>query len=307
MINKKTKIYIAGHRGMVGSACQILLKTKGYSNIIVASHNKLDLRNQEAVFQFFKKERPEVVIDCAARVGGIMVNNNFPYDFLMDNMLIQNNLIKASYDLGVNKFIFLGSSCIYPRNSPQPIKEDYLLTNSLEKTNEAYALAKITGVKLCEKIFNKNKQFISLMPANLYGPNDNFDIETSHVIPALIKKIDKATKEEKNVELWGDGTPLREFMHVNDLCSAILFVLENEVKESIYNVGSGEEYSIKDIANKIAMICNFKGKISWNISYPNGTPRKLLDSSKIRRLGWKSEINFEEGITKVYEWYKNLQ
>ena len=301
------KIYIAGHSGLVGSACLNALKRKGYDNLVYKSSKELDLRNEKEVHDFLAIEKPNIIIDAAAKVGGILANDIYPYEFLMDNMLIQNNLIKASYDLGVNKFIFLGSSCIYPRNSPQPIKEDYLLTNSLEKTNEAYALAKITGVKLCEKIFNKNKQFISLMPTNLYGPNDNFDIETSHVIPALIKKIDKATKEEKNVELWGDGTPLREFMHVNDLCSAILFVLENEVKESIYNVGSGEEYSIKDIANKIAMICNFKGKISWNISYPNGTPRKLLDSSKIRRLGWKSEINFEEGITKVYEWYKNLQ
>jgi len=305
VINKKSKIYIAGHSGMVGSACYRLLKLKGYENIICKLSNKLDLRNQKAVFQFFKKEKPDVVIDSAAKVGGIMANNNFPYDFLMDNMLIQNNLIKTSFDLGVKKFIFLGSSCIYPKYSPQPIKEKYLLTDSLEKTNEGYALAKITGVKLCEAIFKKNNQFISLMPTNLYGPNDNFDSETSHVIPALINKIDKASKEEKNVELWGDGTPIREFMHVNDLCSAILFSIENQMKESIYNVGSGEEYSIKEIANKIAMICNFKGKINWNMNYPNGTPRKLVDSSKIRSLGWKSKINFEKGIIKVYEWYKN--
>ena len=290
---------------MVGSACYRLLKFKGYENIICKSSNKLDLRDQNEVNKFFKKEKPDIVIDSAAKVGGILANNNYPYDFLMDNLLIQNNLIKSSFDLGVEKFIFLGSSCIYPKNSKQPIKEDYLLTDSLEKTNEAYALAKITGVKLCEIIFKKNKQYISLMPTNLYGPNDNFDLESSHVIPALIKKIDQGTRNREDIYLWGDGSPLREFMHVNDLCKAILFSIENQMKESIYNVGSGEEYSIKEIAHKIANIFKFKGGINWNTNYPNGTQRKLLDSSKIRKLGWKSEINFDEGITKVYEWYKN--
>ena len=303
-MNKLKKIFIAGKNGMVGSAFWKLLKSKGYKNLIGFSSSEMDLRNQNIVNRFFKKEKPSIVINAAAKVGGILANSSFPYEFLMDNMLIQNNLIKAAYENEVEKFIFLGSSCIYPKNSPQPIKEDYLLTSSLEETNQWYSIAKISGVKLCESIYRKNRQFISLMPTNLYGPKDNFDLETSHVIPALIKKFDIAASTNTDIELWGDGSPLREFLHVDDLCNAIYFTLINKMNNHIYNVGSGEEYSIKEIANRINEISGFTGKIKWNSNFPNGTPRKFLDSSKIISEGWRSKIRFEQGIVQVYEWYK---
>tara|TARA_B100000686_G_scaffold345249_1_gene429472 strand:+ start:1243 stop:2172 length:930 start_codon:yes stop_codon:yes gene_type:complete len=306
-MNKNIKIFIAGHMGMVGSSCWKLFKSKGYKNLIGISSKNLDLRNQNDVKVFFEKEKPEIVIDAAAKVGGILANTSFPYEFLMENMLIQNNLIQASYENKVEKFIFLGSSCIYPKLSKQPIREEYLLSDELEETNQWYAIAKISGVKLCESIFNNKRQFISLMPTNLYGPNDNFNLKTSHVIPAMIRKFYEASKNNLNVELWGDGSPLREFMHVDDLSNAILFVIENNISESVYNVGSGQEYSIKQIAKVIASISNFKGEIIWNKRYPNGTPRKLLDSRKLNKMGWEAKINFETGVAKLYEWYKKQQ
>lgn len=305
MINKNTKIYIAGHNGMVGSACWKLFKERGYSNLIGITSNKLDLRNQASVQEYFKFEKPEMVIDAAAIVGGIWSNSQHPYKFLMENMLIQNNLIAAAYENDIKKFIFLGSSCIYPKLSPQPIKEEFLLTDSLEKSNQWYAIAKISGVKLCESIFKKyKKQFISLMPTNLYGQKDNFDKMTSHVLPAMISKFHEAKiKKIENVDLWGDGTPFREFMHVDDLAKAVLFCCENIMTKHIYNVGSGDEISIKNLSDLVKEVVGFKGKVFWNSSMPNGSPKKLLDSEKLNAMGWNSEIGLKGGIKKTYEWY----
>ena len=307
MISKDSKIYIAGHKGMVGSACCKTLKEAGYNNLIGKTSNELDLRNQKQVFEFLQKNKPDIIINAAAKVGGIMANDTYPYEFLMNNMLIQNNLIKASFENNVSKFIFLGSSCIYPKLAPQPIKEEFLLTDSLEETNQWYSIAKISGVKLCEAIFKKhNKQFICLMPTNLYGINDNFDLKTSHVLPAMIRKIhDAKVKANNYVEFWGDGTPLREFLNVNDLARAILFSIENKMNYHIYNVGSGEEISIKQLSYLIKKIIGYKGEIRWNTSMPNGTPRKFLNSDKIKKNGWKSEIDLETGIKETYDWYLN--
>ena len=305
MIYKDSKIYIAGHNGMVGSACWRLLKNKGYSNLIGRSSSDLDLRNQEAVEEFLKKQQPNVVIDTAARVGGIWANSEYQYQFLMDNLLIQNNLIKAAHENNVDKFIFLGSSCIYPKMAPQPLKEEYLLTGPLEESNQWYAIAKIAGVKLIESIRNQfNKDFVSLMPTNLYGPGDNYDLKTSHVLPALIRKFHEAKKNKLDqVIIWGTGKPLREFLHVDDLAKAVLFSLENKLSASIYNVGSGEEISIKELSLMIARITSFEGKIVFDPYKLDGTPRKLLDSSKIIKLGWKKTINLYEGIEFTYKNY----
>jgi len=305
VIYKDSKIYIAGHNGMVGSACWRLLKNKGYSNLIGRSSSDLDLRNQEAVEEFLKKQQPNVVIDTAARVGGIWANSEYQYQFLMDNLLIQNNLIKAAHENNVDKFIFLGSSCIYPKMAPQPLKEEYLLTGPLEESNQWYAIAKIAGVKLIESIRNQfNKDFVSLMPTNLYGPGDNYDLKTSHVLPALIRKFHEAKKNKLDqVIIWGTGKPLREFLHVDDLAKAVLFSLENKLSASIYNVGSGEEISIKELSLMIARITSFEGKIVFDPYKLDGTPRKLLDSSKIIKLGWKKTINLYEGIEFTYKNY----
>ena len=301
----QSKIFITGHNGMVGNACYKLFKKHGFKNIIIRSKNELDLRNLKKVEKFFKDEKPSIVINAAAKVGGIWANNHYPYEFLMNNMLIQNNLIKTSHENEVTKFIFLGSSCIYPRMAKQPLKEEYLLSGPLEKTNEYYALAKITGVKLCQSIFEKhNKQFISIMPTNLYGPNDNFDPSSSHVLPAMIYKLHNAKINLiDEVELWGDGSPMREFMHVKDMAKAILFACENSLNNYIFNVGSGDEISIKNLAQKISEILEYKGKIKWNVSMPNGTPRKLLDSKSFTDKGWTSKIKLEDGIRSTYEWY----
>ena len=290
---------------MVGSACWRLLKNKGYSNLIGRSSSDLDLRNQEAVEEFLKKQQPNVVIDTAARVGGIWANSEYQYQFLMDNLLIQNNLIKAAHENNVDKFIFLGSSCIYPKMAPQPLKEEYLLTGPLEESNQWYAIAKIAGVKLIESIRNQfNKDFVSLMPTNLYGPGDNYDLKTSHVLPALIRKFHEAKKNKLDqVIIWGTGKPLREFLHVDDLAKAVLFSLENKLSASIYNVGSGEEISIKELSLMIARITSFEGKIVFDPYKLDGTPRKLLDSSKIIKLGWKKTINLYEGIEFTYKNY----
>ncbi len=305
MINKDSKIYIAGHNGMVGSACWRLLESEGYFNLIGKSSIELDLRNQGNVEKFFRKEKPSVVIDAAARVGGIWANNKYQYEFLIDNLLIQNNLIKTSLENNVNKFIFLGSSCIYPKMAPQPIKEEYLLTSSLEQSNQWYAIAKITGIKLIESIRNQyNKDYVCLMPTNLFGPGDNYDLKTSHVLPALIRKFVEAKQKKLNeVSIWGSGNPLREFLHVDDLASAVLFSLRNKLPESIYNIGSGDELSIKKLSHMIGRITSFKGEIVFDHSMPDGTPRKLLDRSRMNKLGWIKKIALEEGIKKTIENY----
>lgn len=300
-ISKKSKIYIAGHDGMVGSACLKLLKNKGYSNIIFSSSKDLDLTNQQKVSSFFELEKPKVVINAAAKVGGIWANNEYPYEFLMKNMLIQNNLISASIKHNVEKFIFLGSSCIYPKMANQPIDESYLLTGQLEETNQWYAIAKISGVKLIEAVRKQyGKDYVSLMPTNLYGPGDNYDLKTSHVIPAMIRKFHEAKINNTDVTIWGSGTPKREFLHVDDLANAILFCLNNELEDSLYNIGSGEELTIKELASLISKIIGFNGKIKWDRTKPDGTPRKLLNSSKIKKKGFKSLITLEEGIKKTY-------
>ena len=307
--NKKIKIYIAGHTGMVGSACMRLLEKLGYSNLIVKSSTELDLKKQSQVYSFIKETNPDIIINAAARVGGILANKNFPYEFLLDNMQIQNNLISSAHDLNTSKFIFLGSSCIYPRLSLQPIKENYLLTNSLEPTNEYYAIAKISGLKLCEAIRKQfNKDFVSLMPCNLYGPEDNFNLETSHVIPAMIQKFHYAKQNNKSsLNLWGTGKPFREFLHVDDLANAIALAVENELPESIYNVGSSVETSIKGLAEIIQSVIGYEGVVNWDHTKPDGTPRKLLDSSKIIQLGWRPKCDLKKGIKNTYSWFLENQ
>ncbi|WP_066313574.1 GDP-L-fucose synthase [Flavobacterium sp. TAB 87] len=304
-MEKDTKVYIAGHNGMVGSAIWRTLEAKGYTNLIGASSSELDLRNQLAVQDFFSTEKPKVIIDAAAKVGGILANNNFPYEFLMENMLIQNNLINTSLQLGIEKFIFLGSSCIYPKFAPQPLREDYLLTDSLEPTNEWYAIAKITGVKACQAIRKQfNKDYVSLMPTNLYGINDNFDLNTSHVLPAMMRKFHEAKLNNHSpVTLWGSGTPMREFLFVDDMAAAVVFALENKLPEYLYNVGTGEDLTIKELAETIQKIIGHQGKIIWDSTKPDGTPRKLMDISKMHELGWKHKVNLENGIQKTYNWF----
>lgn len=299
------KIYIAGHNGMVGSSCWKKLKNNGYKNLIGKSSSELDLRNQNDVENFINSEKPDVIINAAAKVGGILANDSYPYDFLMDNMLIQNNLIRSAHNNNIEKFIYLGSTCIYPKFCEQPIKEEYLLTGSLESTNEWYAIAKISGLKLIESLRNQfGRNYISLMPTNLYGPNDNFDLVSSHVLPAMIRKFDDAKKNNKpNVNLWGTGKVFREFLHVDDLSSAILFSIENNLKYSIYNIGTGSDITIKELASLVKKIIGYKGNINWDRSKPDGTPRKLTDSSKIFNEGWKPLIGLEQGIISTYNWY----
>jgi len=306
-MNKSSKIYIAGHRGMVGSAIWRQLEKEGYKNLIGRSSKEIDLRNQDMVKDFFNAEKPDVVIDAAARVGGILANSTYPYQFLMENLQIQNNLIDASLNSDVNKFIFLGSSCIYPKLAPQPLKEEYLLTGSLEPTNDAYALAKIAGVKTCEAIRKQfNKDYVSLMPTNLYGTHDNFDLETSHVLPAMIRKFhDAKLNNHAPVVLWGSGTPLREFLFVDDMASSVIFALENILPEHLYNVGTGIDLSIQQLAQTIQYIVGHKGEIIWDSTKPDGTPRKLMDVSKMNALGWKHQIELVDGIKLTYNWFLN--
>ncbi|UAB84836.1 GDP-L-fucose synthase [Zunongwangia sp. SCSIO 43204] len=304
-MDKNSKIYLAGHRGMVGSAIWRALEKKGYSNLIGRTSAELDLRNQAEVNAFISKEKPDVIIDAAARVGGILANNDYPYTFLMENLRIQNNLIEAAHNLEVKKFIFLGSSCIYPKFAPQPLKESYLLTGPLEPTNEWYAIAKITGVKACEAIRKQfDKDFVSLMPTNLYGTHDNFDLKTSHVLPAMIRKFHEA-KENNNstVELWGSGSPMREFLFVDDMAASVVFALENVLPDHLYNVGTGVDITIKELAEVIQQKVGHTGEIAWDSSKPDGTPRKLMDISKMHDLGWKHKIDLEEGIEKTYNWF----
>jgi len=308
-MDKHLKIFIAGHRGMVGSAIWRALEQKGYKNLIGKTSKELDLRNQAAVRDFFNTEQPDVVIDAAARVGGILANKDYPYTFVMENMQIQNNLIDEAWEHDVEKFIFLGSSCIYPKFAPQPLKEEYLLTDSLEPTNEWYAIAKISGVKACEAIRKQyGNDFVSLMPTNLYGSHDNFDLKTSHVLPAMMRKFhDAKMAGNAPVELWGSGTPLREFLHVDDLANAVIFALENELPEHLYNVGFGSDISINELAGLIQQIVGHIGEIYWDSSKPDGTPRKWMDSSKLISLGWKPTIYLKEGITSTYKWFLEHQ
>jgi GDP-L-fucose synthase len=302
-INKS--VFVAGHKGMVGSAVVRRLLELGYNSIVTAERHELDLKNAQAVADFFAQKNIDIVVDAAAKVGGILANDTYPYDFLMDNMLIQNNLIEASIKNEVSKFIFLGSSCIYPKFAPQPIKEEHLLTDSLEPTNQWYAIAKISGVYACRAA---RKQFgfdaVSLMPTNLYGPNDNFNLDSSHVLPAMMRKFHEA-KENNNatVTLWGSGTPLREFLHVDDLAKAVVFAINNKLEDDLYNVGFGSDVSIKDLAELVQKVVGHQGEIIWDAEKPDGTPKKLMDSSKFRSLGWEPEINLENGIENTYSWF----
>jgi len=300
-MNKTDRIYIAGHNGMVGSAIMRKLKSEGYKNLIIKDSNELDLRDQNTVNQFFKNEKLDFVFLTAAKVGGILANNTFRAEFLYDNLMIETNVIHAAFQNKVKKLLFLGSSCIYPKMAKQPMNEDALLSGYLETTNEPYAIAKITGIKLCETYYEQyGCNFISAMPTNLYGPNDNYNLKDSHIIPALLRKFYEAiTKNLLEVEVWGDGSPLRDFLHVDDCADACVFIMKNYNDKQFINIGSGDEKSIKDVVEIIKQKIAFEGRIRYNTSYPNGTPRKLMDVTKIHSLGWKHKISFTEGIDKM--------
>lgn len=301
---KDAKIYVAGSNGMVGSAIVRTLKANGYSNIVVKSSKELDLKNQKAVFDFFSQEQPEYVFLAAAKVGGIHANNTYPATFIYDNIMIQSNVIQAAYEFNVKKLLFLGSSCIYPKFAPQPIKEEYLLTGSLEPTNEAYAIAKIAGLKMCQ--FYKQQygcNFISAMPTNLYGINDNFNLQNSHVLPALLRKFIEAKQNNSSeVVVWGSGTPMREFLFVDDLAEACVFLMQNYNDAETVNIGTGEDVTIKELAETIKKTVGFEGELVFDATKPDGTPRKLLDVSKINNLGWKHKVNLQQGIEKTLDW-----
>jgi GDP-L-fucose synthase len=304
-MNKDSKIFVAGHNGMVGSAIVRRLEEMGYYNIITVDKSVVNLLDQKEVDYFFEYQRPEYVFLAAARVGGIKANDEFRADFLYQNLMIQTNVIKSSFDNDVTKLLFLGSSCIYPKFCEQPIKEEYLLTGPLEPTNDAYAIAKITGIKMCQD-FNKQygTNFISVMPTNLYGPNDNFDLQTSHVLPAIIRKFHDAKVEKSDrVEIWGTGTPRREFLYVDDLADACIHLMDNYNESDIINIGTGEDITIKDLSYMIKDILGFEGEIYFNTDMPDGTPRKLLDVSKLESLGWKYKTNIKEGIEKTYQFF----
>ena len=302
-MEKQAKIYVAGHRGMVGSAIVRQLNAKGFNNIVYRTSAELDLRNQQAVNSFFESEKPDYVFLAAAKVGGIQANNCYRAEFLYDNLMISTNIIHAAYQHKVTKLLFLGSSCIYPKLAPQPLKEDYLLSGYLEPTNEPYAIAKIAGIKMCETYFDQyGANFISAMPTNLYGPNDNYDLNNSHVLPALIRKFHQAKVDNlPSVEIWGTGSPLREFLHVDDLAEACLFLMENYNDKQFVNLGSGTEISIKDLALLVKKIVGFNGELTFNTDKPDGTPRKLMDVSKLAKAGWSYKIKLEEGIQSVYK------
>lgn len=304
-----SKIYIAGHRGMVGSAILRNLKNKGFTNFILKTSAELDLRNQQAVSDFFKKEKPEYVFLAAAKVGGIQANTTYRADFLYENLMIQNNVIYSAFENKVEKLMFLGSSCIYPKLAPQPLKEDYLLSGLLEDTNEPYAIAKIAGIKLCESYRRQhNANFISVMPTNLYGPNDNYNLNNSHVLPALIRKFHEAKENNSSsVEMWGTGSPLREFLHADDMADACVYLMQTYNGQQHVNIGTGVDLSIKELALMIQGIVGFKGDIKHDLSKPDGTPRKLMDVSLLHSLGWKHKINLQEGISAVYEDFKKKE
>lgn len=310
-MNKDSKIFIAGHRGMVGSSIVENLKFNGYNNIITATSNELDLTNQEGCNNFVNENRPEVVIIAAARVGGILANSEYPWEFLYENLMIEANLINAAHQNNVQDLIFLGSSCIYPKMASQPLKEDYLLTGSLEPTNEWYAIAKITGVKMCQAL-NKEygRNYISLMPTNLYGPRDNFNLETSHVLPAMMRKFHEAKQAGNTpVSLWGSGSPKREFLHTSDLAESVRFIMEYEGKldHDLINVGTGKDLMIKELAETIQGVIGHKGIIEWDVSKPDGTPRKLMNVSRINELGWNAKISLKKGIETTYGWFLENQ
>jgi len=304
-MDKKSRIYIAGHRGLVGSAILRKLQLDGYKNLITRTHEELDLLDANATAGFFKKEKPEYVFDAAAKVGGILANDTYPADFIYQNLVIQNNLIHNSYLAGVKKLMFLGSSCAYPRLCPQPIKEEYLLTSELEPTNEAYAIAKIAGIIECQS-YNRQygTNFVAVMPTNVYGINDNFDFETSHVIPALIRKFhDAKVSKSENVTLWGTGAPRREFLHIDDLADAVVFIMNQEKIHELLNIGTGEDMTIKELAEMMKRISGFGGKIVWDTSKPDGTPQKLLDVSRLRALGWQHKVSLKKGLEMVYKYF----
>jgi GDP-L-fucose synthase len=309
-MDKMSKIYLAGHRGLVGSALKRKLESKGYDNLISRTHRELDLTNQQAVNDFFEQDKPEYVFLAAAKVGGILANNTYPAEFIYENLMIEANIIHASYKYGVKKLLFLGSSCIYPKLATQPLKEEYLLTGSLEETNEAYAVAKIAGIKLC-KHYNQQygTNFISVMPTNLYGQNDNFDLETSHVIPALIRKFHEAKMKNKpEVVIWGTGKPFREFLHVDDMADACVYLMENfnagDIGEFV-NIGVGKDITIGELAALIKEIVGFEGEIRKDLSKPDGTQQKLLDITKLSSLGWEAKTSLKDGIEQTYEWYQS--
>lgn len=304
-MEKNSKIYVAGHRGLVGSAIKRNLEKKGYKNIVTRTSKELDLTNARATENFFKKEKPEYVFLAAAKVGGIMANDTYPADFIYQNLQIQNNVIHDARKYGIKKLLFLGSSCIYPKKPPQPIKEEYFMTGPLETTNEAYATAKIAGIKMCQA-YNKQygTNFISVMPTNIYGPNDNFDLETAHVLPALIRKFHEAkVNNKKSVALWGTGKPKREFLHVDDLADACEHLMNNYDSSDIINIGTGKDISIKELAETISDIVGYEGEIKWDTNKPDGTPRKLLDVSRLHNAGWRHQISFSEGLKKTYNWF----
>ena len=309
-MNKKDKIYIAGHRGMAGSAIMRKLRQKGYTNLLYRTHSELDLTRQEEVEHFFKTEKPDYVFLAAAKVGGIVANSTYPADFIYINTMIAANIIHTAYKTGVKKLLNLGSSCIYPKLAPQPLKEEYLLTGPLEETNEAYAIAKIAAIRLCKHYNDQyGTNFISLMPTNLYGPGDNYDLETSHVLAALIRKFHEGKVHGGPVVLWGDGSPRREFLYSDDLADAAVYLMENKDYKDIgefVNVGTGKDMPIKDLAELVAGIVGYEGKIEWDTSKPNGTPRKLLDVSRLSSLGWHYTTPLSEGIHKTYEEYRNM-
>jgi len=305
-MNESDKIFVAGHLGMLGSAMMRRLQAEGFSNIVTRDRSELDLADESAVAKFLPAERPTIVIVAAARVGGIKANNDFPVEFLLENLQIQNNVIRSAYDSGVRKLLFVGSACIYPKFAPQPIPETSLLDGPLEPTNEAYAIAKIAGIKLCQAYSREyGANFISAMPTNLYGPNDNFDLETSHVLPALMRKAHEAkVRKDQKLIVWGTGKPRREFLHVDDLASACVLILEKYDSPEIINLGCGEDISIRELAELICDVVGFDGELAWDTTKPDGTPRRLLDVTKLRALGWKPAIPLRDGIARTYEWFR---
>jgi GDP-L-fucose synthase len=306
MIDRSARLFLAGHRGLVGSAILRALQAAGFSHLLLRTHAELDLCDQAQVQNFFQVEQPEVVLIAAAKVGGIGANSRYPADFLYDNLAIETNLVHCSYQFGVQKLLFLGSSCIYPRLAPQPLKEEYLLSGPLETTNEAYAVAKIAGIKLCQAYQRQYScRFICAMPTNLYGPGDNFELETSHVLPALIRRFHEAkVSGAEEVVLWGTGSPRREFLFVDDLAEACLFLLDHYEESRIINIGTGEDLTIRELAEKVAHVVGFEGRIAFDPSQPDGTPRKLLDVSRIQALGWQAKTPLEEGIVRTYRWFR---
>ena len=304
-MNPKDKIYIAGHKGLVGSAIDRFLRTQGYSNLVGRSHAELELTDRKAVDLFFQEERPDYIFLAAAKVGGIYANNAYPADFIYSNLQVQNNIIDSAYRLGVKKLCFLGSSCIYPKLAPQPLKEEYLLSSPLEPTNEPYAIAKIAGIKMCQA-YNRQygTNFISVMPTNLYGPNDNFELQNSHVLAALVRKFSDAKKNgDKTVTVWGSGKPSREFLYIDDLAEACYFLMQNYNESEIINIGTGSDVTITELATMIAKQVGFEGTIEYDSSKPDGTPRKLLDVGRINKLGWKAKTSLEDGLKKTIRWY----